>query len=296
VQELKLNQSLKLLLVEIVTMADTIITLGEFTLSEFAEYIVCSQSFNFDSFEDARLTLIAVIDEKKHIYEYDRLSLCKYSHDFSQHDYRILGKLLEKWRENVDKESIKTREEYAALFHYAKLASTYQHCKIIKTARPDFTLEIDNKRVGIEVTRLIAEEYTVLHKIAKEREQAIESADLLKRIAIGEHGEKAKKYNYYQLKHGVAVGLALVDVNERKAVYAKKIDHKISLYIDKLEAFDDFLILCDADGIEITSNFDAQDVLSQVLDISGTRPITVLILYVDTLGELSCESKTFFPH
>ena len=286
-------------------MADTIITLGELTLPEFAEYIVRSQSFNFDSFEDARLALNAIIDGKTHIYEYDRLSFCIYSHDFLQHDYRILGKLLEKWRENVDKESIKTREEYAALFHYAKLASTYQHCKIIKTARPDFTLEIDNKRVGIEVTRLIAEEYTVLHKIAKEREQAIESADLLKRIAIGEHGEKAKKYNYYQLKHGVAVGLALVDVNERKAVYAKKIDHNISLYIEKLEAFDDFLILCDAQhGIEITSKSDAQDVLSQVLDVSGTRPITVLILYVNSSDnhavnssdDLCFESKAFFPH
>ncbi len=262
--------------------------------------ILEGQSFQYATFAEAKNEVI--IPGTPNIeYCYDRLSLCVYSHNLDKESYRYIGRQLgNAFEDKHNREEIKSREEYAILFHFILQCPEYSTYRIEKNIRPDFCL--GNNAVGIEVTRFVTSSQKVIDSIYKENYDQGKSAFELEKSAIRHHGSKAKNYEYHDLSCGpTIIRESLYDPKDPNIRYSKeiskrlcqkgkkfvdKIEEKYNKYKDEMSRFDEFIILCNAqDLFEVTDKCDLDVIIektrAKVPEISG---FTLCILRHDGKG------------
>lgn len=242
-------------------------------IDELASQILEQHSFHFNTFPSAR-SVITIPGDKPVVYDFDRLSLCVYSHSLDSDAYHILRRQLTKqYKMEHCREDQKCRVEYGVLFHFMSVCPEYLSMKITKKEQPDFQLA-GVRSIGIEVTKFTTEIDSVLISISRENFGLGKSATEIKQAALKKHGQKAFQYNYYTLNKTSAVGCGVFDTKKKREAYAKQVIKKYKLYKDIMADFNEFLLLCDAQlDICVTSKKDSDDIVEKVLinmpDIHG---------------------------
>lgn len=236
-----------------------------------AEKIIKQQSFQYKTFDEAR----TVLEMDGRMCEFDRLSLRIYSHNLLSNEYNVLCKQMRlKHDSKFSREDQKAISEYGILLDYLQLKSMYSSMEISKQIRPDFHLRDASSHIGIEVTELTTEEDSVLKSIAKQNFGIGLTAKEIQENAIKKHGEKAKKYYYYDLGDTTAIGSGIFDCFNKKEKYAAEIIKKCNLYRDMFNYFNLFIILCDArEPVSVTHEIDSDEIIQIVKgkapDVSG---------------------------
>jgi hypothetical protein len=254
-----------------------------------AERILESQSFEYNSFNDA----IAIVEHpfrtKTLRIKYDRFSLNIYNHNLTSKQYWTLGKSLNKWLDSHNSEAQKKRIEYGILKQYALVHPEFLQARVEKAERPDFVLELDGQTIGIEVTRLERESDSIMTKIISEYNKPGMRANEILDIAFKKHGCKAKEYRLLEFEEG-AIAIQHVDnMLISSDVFVDQIIRKIEKYRLLAPKFDKFIILCNAQkGITITSENDALNMINDILGKSPDFKVNIAIMYLTAGNELQC--------
>lgn len=251
-------------------------------LDSLVEMILQNHSFNFQTFDEAKQTIS--MDNGAIQYTYDRLSLTVYSHSLTKEEYSYLAR---KMRSGYDlrftREDRKRREEYGVLLSFLSLNNEFSEYSIQKEVRPDFVLS-GQQRIGVEVTEFTTQTDSVLAAICNQNFGKGLSANDIKSNAIRRHGQKAKNYDYHEIKGTVSIGAGLQDIKQSKEMYADEVITKFEKYKTEFSRYDKFIILCDARMvIGVTSEWDAKDVIEIAKRKNSITNCTVCILYYDNL-------------
>lgn len=263
-------------------------------LNELANKILALHSFKFDSFSLAKDTIF-IKSNPPIEYIFDCLSLCVYTHNMDEESYLYLGKLLtEKFETTQNREDCKRREEYAIIFHFMAACPEYRDMKVSKKERPDFILS-GEKNIGIEITELTTPRDSILHSIVKQNSEQGKAAAQIRLEATKKHGQKATSYEYYDLSRGIAIASVVSNFYEKKKIFAEIIFKKYRLYEEKLNSFDEFIILCNAQKtIYVTGRNDSDDIVEIICQTHPKmKKFTLCILKVDSYSRLACD-KYFF--
>jgi len=257
-------------------------------ISTLAEKMLESQSFEYQSINEAKATIEHAYRNKTLCITYDKLSLFIYSHNLTQRQYWILGQHLNKWFDTHNNEAQKMRIEYGILFQYALLHPEFQQANIIKELRPDFIVKLNGKNIGIEVTRLEKESDNIASKIISEHTKPGMKANEILAIAFRKHGSKVKEYEIIELEKDVFaihhIESMLISANE----FVGKIEKKILKYRGIARNFDEFIVLCNAQkGITITSESDAKNMIDEVLVRQPDVDMNIAVMYIASNGALT---------
>jgi len=228
-------------------------------IEEIADEILSKHSFDFSSFEDAKITITTQDIE----YCFDRLSLCVYQHNLGTENFWLLGKILTaKYEERFNREAQKARLEYGILFHMMVLNEVYSGASIFKKTQPDFVLEYKGERIGVEVTEFTTPQDKVLATISRQNFGMGKDISKIQEDAIKKHGNKAAAYAYICIDELNAIGRPLFDVEEQHRSYADEVIKKYKLYKDSFSQYDKFIVLCNGqNSMCMSSIFDSKNIL-----------------------------------
>ena len=120
-----------------------------------------------------------------------------------------------------------------------------QKYKIRKGKWPDFVLEYENQKLGIEVTRLTNEQFEVAKVILAKASENI-SLEQFREVAIKRHGKKAQDYRAHKINGKFTISSGGYSCDEMIKEYVNEINKKYEKYKDDLGKYDKFIILCDA--------------------------------------------------
>lgn len=258
-------------------------------IANLAEQIVNAQSFDFQTFQDAKMTL----DIHGMHYTFDRLSLCKYSHNLSPDEHAYLGKQITQLFEATHtREEQKTRVEYGTLFHLIVLQNLYSNYRITKETRPDFVL-CGSRKIGIEITEFTTERDSVMSRIAKENfGKGLSALDI--KANAKRHGAKANNYQYYDLNGTVAIASGMYDASANHMKYADTIIQKFTKYKQDFHLYDEFIVLCNAQhSMCMSSRRDSASVVSFAKNKEpALGSFTLHILRLDDSGRCVVDSFT----
>ena len=86
----------------------------------------------------------------------------------------------------------------------------------------------------------------------------------------------------------IAVGTGVLDPNEVKNGFVIQIIRKIEKYRNMFNAFDEFIVLCDAQsGIGITNKSEIDEIIDCVKDYFSDRmQISIAVLWCNKFGKL----------
>jgi hypothetical protein len=259
-------------------------------ISVLADKMISSQSFDYESFDEAK-AIAEVKEQNKSLFiEYDRLSLCVYAHNLSNVQYWRTGQYLNKWLKTHDNDNQKLRIEYGIFFHYALLRPEFLNAQIKKNLHPDFIARLNGKTIGIEVTRLEKEcdnlATKILHDIYKPGMKPNEVLEL----AFKKHGFKAKKYQI--LECGNVLGIQHIDdMLITRDAFVSMITRKIDKYETRADQFDTLIILCSAQhGITITSEEDASNLIRETIENRPSTKLKFAVLYCSQ-SSMACFEK-----
>lgn len=254
-----------------------------------SDAILSQQSFCFSSFEEAKATISMQAAECC----YDRISLHIYSHNLSPEEFSLLEKALAaKCEERLEKEDQKSRKEYGVLLHMMLLDECYERARIIKKTRPDFVLENERGKNGVEVTEFTIPEDKVLYVISKNNFGQGKSIDEIKRDAVEKHGQKAVEYRYFAEDGINVVSRPMFDTIAQQAQYADEILKKYTSYKASFLEYDRFIILCDGRYAAcLSSKSDSENIFSLAKEKNATMcGFTLNILRQDDYGNCVLDS------
>jgi hypothetical protein len=120
------------------------------------------------------------------------------------------------------------------------------------------------------------------------------SAKEIKDSALKKHGQKAEIYKYYQLKNSVGILTGLSDINEKKKIYRDRIIEKYNKYEGLINKYDEFIILCNCDSVDITTKEDTIDIFNELFAVDFKKTCFVTIIYEGKSGNTeysTCELK-----
>ena len=81
-------------------------------------------------------------------------------------------------------------------------------------------------------------------------------------------------------------------MNSRRISFKNQILKKYQKYKDRIENYDEFIILCDARrGIDITEDYEIEEIFDSVDSVEHIKNVTVIILYTDDIGKLKHNVK-----
>ena len=256
-------------------------------IANLAKQIVNAQSFDFQTFQDAKMTL----DIHGMHYSFDRLSLCEYSHNLSPDEHASLSKhITQLFEATHTREEQKTRVEYGTLFHLIVLQNLYSNYRITKETRPDFVL-CGPRKIGIEITEFTTEQDSVMSRIAKENFgkglSALEIEANAKR-----HGAKANEYQYYDLNGSAAIASGMYDTSVKHMKYADIITQKFIKYKQDFPLYDEFVVLCNAQhSMCMSSERDSAAVVAFAKNkVPELTAFTLHILRLDDSGRCVVDS------
>lgn len=258
-------------------------------ISDLANDMVKSQSFEFNSFQEAKATVEHVCRGKVLRITYDRLSLFIYSKNLSALQYWRLGRALRAWLTSHNNEDHKKRIEYGILFQYAALHPEYQSASITKSERPDFIVKLEGETIGIEVTRLEKESDSVMSKILEDIYKPGMKPNEVMDLAFKKHGYKAREYKVTEVQKDVLAIQHIDDMLISTEAFVDIIGKKINKYNDKASKFDKFLVLCNAQhGITITSENDANNLLNDTFENYSKPNMNIAVLFLNQNNTLEC--------
>jgi len=258
-------------------------------ISDLANAMVKSQSFDFNSFQEAKATVEHKYRGKTLSITYDRLSLFIYSKNLTALQYWRLGRALRAWLTNHNNEDHKKRIEYGILFQYAVLHPEYQHAQITKSVRPDFVVELDGEIIGIEVTRLEKESDSIMSRILDDLYKPGMKPNEVIDLAFKKHGYKALEYKITEFQKDVLAIQHIDDMLITTEGFVDIIGRKINKYKDKSPEFDKFIVLCNAQhGITITSETDANNLLEDTFEVYSKPEMNIAVMYLSQNNTLQC--------
>lgn len=208
--------------------------------------------------------------------EFDSGSLYVYKHNLDRFQWATLGGELRNLVV-INKEERKERLERIILINYLLATNRYRDFVIEKTVRPDFLLRKGDVCIGVEITELTNQTFKVLDRINCKYSNVRISCDEVKRLAIEEHGEKAKGYNYYECCSTVRVGSDAFRVNDSRRLLSTIIDAKLRKYEGMAKELTKMIVVCATPGIEITEKWEIDSVFDAVW-YEPINPIEVAIL------------------
>lgn len=179
------------------------------------------------------------------------------------------------------REEEKEATEREILETYIRTTGITAPITVTKAVQPDYILSYSNNlQIGVEITRMTTETDEVMKTIMRENHKTEENAKKIKRDAIEKHGQKASVYDYYRICGKFAMGSPVFNVGEKKKRFAEIVGKKYNKYKSQIQYYHEFIVLCDARfGIEISSDYDADDVFAVIDQMGITEPFTVAILY-----------------
>ena len=259
-------------------------------IGKIAEDYINSQSFGYSSFSEAKYTLSFGLFVRKFIV-FDRLSLCIYEHNLSHDEYELFCKERNRLYIPRNNDYDKCRIEYGILFHYLICKPTLADYIVTKTERPDFELKKGEHSIGIEITQLTTPYEKVMDRIVSMSGKGI-SVDELKTKAEARHGKKANDYNYHNINGTSVVGTKTLRPDNIREMFVQQILNKYGLYETKIEEYNDFVILCNAQqGITITEAWEADEIHDMLLQYSFDKSFCLAILW--HASQLMCSEYQF---
>lgn len=258
-------------------------------IKNIAEQMLVSQSFEYNSFREAMATIEQEHGEEKLYVKYDRLSLCVYEHNLTSQQYWLLGEALDVWYSSSNSEMQKERIEYAILCQYATIHPEYLEAQVKKTDRPDFTVNLNDETIGIEITRLEKQCDNVMTRIISDCVKPGMTTSEIYAAAFKKHGYKANEYMYtdfgddcFAIQHNDDMLISTDDL-------ATQIETKIEKYRSIASGFDKFIVLCNAQlGIAITSRYDAQNLIDRVLQNYTNLKMSFAVIYLTADNVKEC--------
>lgn len=256
-------------------------------LNRIAKSIVNSLSFNYDSFENAKIT----INIENYHYTYDATTLCIYEHNLPKEYYYKLNKAINNEYKllSLTNEEIKERNERIILHSFIKLHPEYMDWDIKKCLHPDFVISKNLYSFGIEITEMVDGLDKVINKAASDNFGKGLTSKELEANVRKKYGEKnADQMLFYN--HGI--GVNMFNVDDRKKNFINLVERKFIKYENIANDFNRFLVLCSASGMEITSQYDVDDIFDQI-KYFPLNEIEVGIIYSDGYNKAYFSSKKF---
>lgn len=263
-------------------------------IEEMAKEIALSQSFEYGTFEEAKKR----IDHEDKYYIYDRLSLCFYEYNLKQDELRLLFQYIKQKYNYRSNEYEKMRMEYAILFQYSCFHPHFRDCIIAKSIRPDFLIKANHSTIAVEVTQLTTQYEKVMEDIANLSFGKSMTAEELWALAKSKHKNKADQYRYYEFSNTVAVGSELAtNIAGPRKDFVSQITGKYNKYESLIDGYGEFIVLCNAQaGLEITQQWEADEVLFQVSGYPFKKTFHVAILWLNESAVLQCSERLMEPN
>lgn len=256
-------------------------------ISEAVNYILKSYNKEYKNLEEAKLE----IDICGYKYCYDAMSLGQYYSSLpiqlSNDLYRDL-----KLKLKLNNDQKKERNERYAIMMLSLFKEHLKHFTIDKLTCPDFVLENEKMKIGVEVTELCMESVKIIGKIVDESFGKKMPVEVLKDNAIRKHGKKAESYIYSSFLEYNCVGTNTYDIFEYKKKFAENIITKFKKYEKEAVKYDDMIILCAHYENIITDRKDAIEVLN-FIDYFPINKMTVIIIYKNNNNEINAYEKEF---
>ena len=242
------------------------------TLDEVAQHMVNEFGFMFDTLNEAKCTVYYM--DKKIIF--DRFTFNIYEHQLSNEEK---NKLIKKVKQIYipKKEIEKERLERVILNKYLMI-NNYEYALIKKCVNPDFIVEMNNRKIGIEITSFKAEDIAIQDKIINKASGKALTTNELINIAKDVSITKYKQFDYSTYNGHAIISANLFDVNLHKEEFVKTIEKKIKKYDEVSLLFDEFIILVIAPDFEVTDEYDINDILSRI-SLKPKNKIKLCIIY-----------------
>lgn len=248
-------------------------------IEKFAIEIFKSYSFDINFFHEARTKVEMYIENEIKYIEFDKTCFGIYKSNLSQEEKKQIFKIVSMLWKDKNSEIIKERNERFTLFNYMLINFELQKYKIKKESRPDFVLEDENQKIGIEVTRLTNEQFEVAKVILAEASENI-SLEQFRKVAIKRHGKKAQDYRYHKINEKFAISSGGYSCDEMIKEYVNEINKKYKKYKDDLGKYDKFIILCDATApIELTEEQEIDNMINQLPFETFDKAFYISVLY-----------------
>ena len=257
------------------------------TLEETAKYIVDSLDFTPKSLDDA----FSIVFYKTNKIVFDTYSLTIHECQLEMVDRKKL--FLEIRNCYVaQKEREKERMERSFLIPFL-MNKGLINAIVEKQERPDFILNWDDKKIGVEITEFKARDIAIQDKIIKNVNGKLLSKEEIINVAKKTSSRRYDIFDYESIEGHAAIS-SMFDVMEHKEEFVITLESKISKYDSMVENFDEFYIIAKASGIEITSSSDIYDVLLE-LKIKPKNHMILYVEYEDNSGPkvYECDLKDF---
>lgn len=255
-------------------------------IEDIASKIVATQSFAFESFEQAQMSMPITLYGKQYTLEYDGYTTTFYGNelpDSVQRELRV--SICKRLAKKLNSAQMKLWYEYQALFWFCA-CNRIDFLKISKETRPDFIAITDSgKRVGIEVTKLTS-------KIDEKRssvQRMTESKPIAegKRLAIRYLGKDASQFK--ALSVGSSWTLFPVQatcLSDQRQSHAMQFREKYQKYfVSRTDGrcFDEFIILGNAlhSIIAITNDEEVDEIIDSLRAMHFDEEVTFVVLYRD---------------
>lgn len=240
-------------------------------LDLIAKDMIKNFSFKYDTIKNA--TKVIIIGDYK--IEYNATTLHINHHNLEENRILELKKNIrmefEKYIHNVDlkkknssREMMKEMKERYILNRFIELNKEYSEFTINKKERPDFVLYSNDIKVGVEITELTTESEKVMDSISNRVFGNGLTIYQMEKLAKDKYGNRALDYKYYDVNGLKIIGTNSFEVENSKDVFVKNIEKKFMKYENDAIKFDKFIVLCFADGIEITCDRDADELLGNI--------------------------------
>ncbi len=212
------------------------------TTNDAGKYVAENIDFSPRLFSE----MIKKININDYYMKYDSSNGLIVEHNLPEKEFEVFCKSFKKYIKKGE-EFIKERIERVSLYHFL-IAAKISDCFIEKTKRPDFIINLDNKIIGVEVTKLTTKKDEIMSKISN-----LVSGKKLTPIEMKNEAKRKfkydyNKYEYYSYEGHSAISSGLSDTRFYLEKYVEIIDNKILKYERDANRFDKLLILCD--GIE----------------------------------------------
>lgn len=248
-------------------------------LSQIINEIIRSQSFEYDSFVTAKST----IQVNDYYMEYDRQTLLVYRHNFEKDDYKIFSKYIRDYffSKKISHDGFQLRRELVELYYYLDCIDCVNKVTYKKQTHPDFILNYENRKVGIEITELCTQDDNVVNSIMRDISGKNMSEDEIKSLINTRYKHFANVIDVLELMGTNVVSGSVKNITSIKKDFANNIYKKYDKYKNMTGNFDDFIVLCDARfGIEITSKNDVLDIYDELKQYD-MKNFCIDVMYID---------------
>ncbi|MCT4612499.1 MAG: hypothetical protein N4A47_03930 [Clostridia bacterium] len=237
---------------------------------------------------------------KTYRIEFERTTLLVLKHNLQGEELELFMKIYKNTiSQNIDKEIIKTLNEYKILRRILELGYVNENAKILKSESPDFILKSNTEKIGVEITEIITESDAVYRKAIFKLDEFNKDVDRIKSEIIDKYPKKGKGISVECIDVAdekiliTSPSKGLVSINSKRDKYVEQILNKFNKYNEKFDIYDKNIILANpGDIISLTECWEFEEVADNFFKRLGTEDVEKDIQIV-ILADIQHNKKLF---